>query len=516
MSILLILLLFVSCSQSDGLGYTFKTDISDNPKNLDPQLATDIYSKNIIKNTFRGLLKLTETGAAVPDCAESFEMSPDSLVYTFTLFPDIYWMSQSGYEANLTAYDFEYAFKRIFDTSNASPYADELICIKNAAEIIQGIKSPDELAVKALSDTVLEITLEYPYWNFTELLTETYTMPCNETFFKSTKGRYGLHFETTCSNGYFYISDWNYDPYWNNNYLTLIKNPLNVTNSPVAPYSVKYNIRDVNESIALEAGESDLYIADNYNEKLFSRATYKQFQTKTYGISANEASVDEGIFKQIYNAVLACDLGELPTQLQRGYGIIPPAVTLTGKSFREMSGDNVFYNSALKNITELTDEEKQQNAEAAGDIRLTVSDDFPAVNKLYDLADYLLKNLGITIFIESVSKAEYDLIVAENRYDLLMTELSPAENSPESFFEVFALNGRSSAIAEGMVEAAFKASTLGEAVKLYSQAETAILQNAWFIPLCYGCEYLVYDRSLDGIIFIPFSDEIIFKDVKRF
>lgn len=36
-------------------------------------------------------------------------------------------------------------------------------------------------------------------------------MPCNETFFNATKGRYGLDYSTLMCNGPFYLSYWLHD-----------------------------------------------------------------------------------------------------------------------------------------------------------------------------------------------------------------------------------------------------------------------------------------------------------------
>ena len=36
-------------------------------------------------------------------------------------------------------------------------------------------------------------------------------MPCNETFFNATKGRYGLDYSTLLCNGPFYLSYWLHD-----------------------------------------------------------------------------------------------------------------------------------------------------------------------------------------------------------------------------------------------------------------------------------------------------------------
>ena len=56
-------LFFTGCSapfqhgDGDGSGYLFTAYLSENPKNLDPQSATDAASKTVITNLFEGLLE---------------------------------------------------------------------------------------------------------------------------------------------------------------------------------------------------------------------------------------------------------------------------------------------------------------------------------------------------------------------------------------------------------------------------------------------------------------------------
>jgi peptide/nickel transport system substrate-binding protein len=61
------------------------------PRSLNPLLATSDTDTDISYLLFSGLTRVDESGEIVLDLAESFEISPDSLVYTFTLKPDLRW-----------------------------------------------------------------------------------------------------------------------------------------------------------------------------------------------------------------------------------------------------------------------------------------------------------------------------------------------------------------------------------------------------------------------------------------
>ena len=220
-----ILLMFSGCEEDDGSGHTFKMNLASNPENLDPQMATDLSSRIVISNMMDGLVKMNEYGAIEADAAESYNISPDGLIYTFYLKKNIMWEAVNGYKALMTADDFVFAFQRIYDSGALhSPYVERFSCIKNSSAVAAGKMSAERLGVTAADDYTLIIELEYPYYNFLEMLTTTAAMPCNRVFFESTKGKYGLDDESTISNGAFYLKEWNYDPYWDNNYIIIRRN----------------------------------------------------------------------------------------------------------------------------------------------------------------------------------------------------------------------------------------------------------------------------------------------------
>ena len=57
---------------------------------LDPSLATDNSSLQVIEETFVGLTRMNEeTTEIVPGMAESWTVSDDGLTYTFKLIPNV-------------------------------------------------------------------------------------------------------------------------------------------------------------------------------------------------------------------------------------------------------------------------------------------------------------------------------------------------------------------------------------------------------------------------------------------
>jgi len=97
--------------------------------------------------------------------AESVEASEDALQYKITLKKTA-WSDTTP----LTAHDFVYTWQSILEKERACPNAFSLFCLKNASKAYNKSLSLQETGVKALSDRVLEITLEQPCPFFLQIL----------------------------------------------------------------------------------------------------------------------------------------------------------------------------------------------------------------------------------------------------------------------------------------------------------------------------------------------------------
>ena len=159
------------------LDWNFGTE----PPSLDPSLATDTTSVDVIRNTFISLTQFhPETGEVQPYLATDWAAGEDAdgnPTYTFNLRDDIPWVNydpttgettqavdDEGNPRFVNAYDVEYGVKRTIDPNTASDYAYVLYIVKNALPVNEGEEgyTLDDVGVKALDDTTVEFTLEYP------------------------------------------------------------------------------------------------------------------------------------------------------------------------------------------------------------------------------------------------------------------------------------------------------------------------------------------------------------------
>jgi oligopeptide transport system substrate-binding protein len=133
------------------------------PPSLDPGLATDTTSANIIRNIMDPLVNLDpETLEPQPNLAESWEISEDGLTVTFTLREDGQWTNGDPVTAN----DFVYSWKRTLSPELAADYAYQLYGITGAQEYNGCEKNcealADEVGVEATDDRTLVVHLTSP------------------------------------------------------------------------------------------------------------------------------------------------------------------------------------------------------------------------------------------------------------------------------------------------------------------------------------------------------------------
>ena len=154
----LLLFCIPSCRQVDKKKNSeAKLYLQADPFSLDPRIGGDRRSQLIIRELFEGLTRIGHEGKVELATASSCTISEDGLRYTFTLRPT-FWSNGEP----VTADDFAYAWKSIIDPSFATPFSYALYSIKNAKQARLGHVSLDEVGIRALDPSTLEITLEHP------------------------------------------------------------------------------------------------------------------------------------------------------------------------------------------------------------------------------------------------------------------------------------------------------------------------------------------------------------------
>ncbi len=144
---------------------------------FDPILVGDEATADYIVEIFGGLVTLDRDLKVVGDIAESWDVSPDGLTYTFHLRGDVLFHDD---QTRVTADTFKYSFERAADPANASPTARAYLGriegfeekLSGAAESVSGISVVDE--------QTLELKLVQPEPVFLQELTYPVAFAVNQ------------------------------------------------------------------------------------------------------------------------------------------------------------------------------------------------------------------------------------------------------------------------------------------------------------------------------------------------
>ncbi|MGE7623474.1 peptide ABC transporter substrate-binding protein [Viridibacillus sp. NPDC096237] len=310
---------------------TLNLIIASEPPAMNPQLATDTTSGNILLSLFEGLTRLDKEAKYEKALAEDIQISDDQLTYTFKL-RDAKWSNGD----TVVAGDFEYAWKWALDPKNAVEYATQLFPIKGAEAFNRKKGSADDVAIKVVDDKTLEVTLANPTPYFLELTAFQTYMPINKKVAEANKEWYADAGENYVTNGPFRLAEWKHDEslkleknadYWDNASVKL--NEINIGMVEKEPTAVSM----------FKKGEIDYLGAPFQNVALDSIDEFKKskqlniqplagvylYKFNTKGKFTNNANIRKAL-------TLAINRQELITNVTKGeqtpaLGMVPPAIT---------------------------------------------------------------------------------------------------------------------------------------------------------------------------------------------
>ena len=516
LSLIILLILPVGCKKKPPKGADghFSLVLGAEPVTLDPQVCTDTAGLTLIRAVFEGLATLDEEGKAQPGMAESWDSAGDT-VFTFHLREDAKWYG-TGVEEDipLTANDFVFAFRRALSPDTGSSLASRLFCIQNARAVNSGTLPPEALGAYAADDHTLTVTLEYPCPNFPEMTASSVFMPCNEDFFYSTSGKYGISNNTLLTNGPFkFAGYYAWEPY---------------SHIELSRYISYKGERDVwPESLSFHIGEAEIDLSDPVSlllsEELQAVSLTEDQAEKAEQAGLTVLTAEHGVCGLVFNTedeqmqyemLRRIFLGsidrsflmeELPPHVQKADDILSPLLLCSGYSYRSLTESSLYYRGNVSG---------DQIGQALSGLNLS---SLPSVSILCEdredikqLINQLIicwnGTLGGYFNMEPVSRSELFSRVLSGDYQIALYELAPVGNSVGDLLELFVSGnpgnpaGFSSSVYDQYVRDLYGANALSSCLS----AEKYLNDHCVFYPVFYTYSYYGLSQASSGISALPF------------
>lgn len=415
----------------------------------DSSKADDQVGLNVLNQTNEGLYALDKDGKpAIAGAAEDPKISDDKTVYTFKLRSDAKWSNGDPVTAN----DYVFAWKRAVNPDTAATYSYLFDAIKNGSDIVAGKKKPEELGVKAVDDTTLEVTLSKPTAYINSLFAFPTFFPLNEKFVTEKGEKFAQNSDNILYNGPFQLKDWTgtnkkwtyvkNDKYWDKKNVKLKQINVQVVQDAGTGVNL-YNTGKIDRTVL-----SAEYAAQNKSNKDYvvvndSSTFYIKFNQERKGEKTPLAN------KNIRKAIaLSIDKKSyVDTVLQNGSkpanNLVPPEFTFDPKDDKDYvkeSGAHLKYDKAEAKKA------WKQGLKELGTDKVTLeftSDDTENAKKSSEfIQNQLEKNLdGLTVKLKNVP-FKVRLQNDQNQdYDFSMSGWGPDYQDPSTFLDLFKTGG---------------------------------------------------------------------------
>ncbi|MCI8624456.1 MAG: peptide ABC transporter substrate-binding protein [Provencibacterium sp.] len=493
-------------------------DISTAVSSLDPQYAAGEDAQLILRQLFEGLFSLDAEEGAKPAAVERYAVSEDGLIWTFTLREGLVW---SDGEA-LTAADYAFALRRLFNPDYPSPFAVDFSCIRGAEQVLTGQLPVSALGIRAPDARTLELTLAYPVEELPLLLCSTAAMPCRQAFFEETRGRYGLEEDMLLYNGPFYLRYWEPGEYvqvrWNESYRAA---------DTVNPNRITFSIQPPSEHFSrFWSGKTDAAMVsyEEWRRLRSDRYTVTTFEDTVWVLLFNQedAFFSESLARRAFTQAIdrrayASGLGNdrMDTTV-----FLPPTLLLGESSYRALAGfdgPGGDAGQAAEAFSQLTGQGKEVPS-----LTLLCADEDSCAMVAGVLQRSWRDALALTVSVQRTPVESLQAQVEKGAYQMAILPLRPDSAKPEGMLRRFSSSSSRNLARyrseeyDLLLGAAERAVGEGARLNALKAAEEQLYEDAVLAPLYFQTHYYVSGRDTGGIVFSPFAGGIDFRAALKF
>lgn len=408
-------------------------NFGDDPTSFDPRRVRDLASITLMKALYEGLTRVTPDQKIELGAAEKYEISEDLKTYTFHLRPSKWTNGQE-----VTAENFEKAWKKALDPSFPCDNAFQMYVIQNAKEAKEGRVSTDEIGVKAIDKYTLRVDLKNPTPYFLQMITHPVFFPLPTSNFTAINSQEQA--EVLATNGPFILKKW-----ISNDYLEVVKNPTYWDNNEVKLDGIKFvMVLPETELMMYEKGEVDWtgsplssISLDAMKDLEKKYSLHRQDFLSTYFLRVNVANfpLDQVKLRKALN--LAIKREEIVKHVLQGgqttaTSLVPAIMGLSQKDYFQ-DGD---IQTAKTLFSEVCDE-LGVDVESFPEISLT----YIGVGRSRLISQALQQQweqaFGIRVKLEAVENKIYFSKLSKKDYELICCDWVADFDDPINFLEVF-------------------------------------------------------------------------------
>lgn len=518
-------------SGSDGFNVT--VNFASEPMTMDPALNSTVDGGVMANHLFEGLMKWQDTGEEADGSdgtvdnaeltygqAESYdkvENEDGTVTYTFHLRDGIKWSDGK----DVTAGDFEYAWKRLVDPATAADYSYMLDSVVNANEIIAGEKDASELAAKAIDDKTFEVTIttDVPY--FEEICAFPATMPVRQDIIEEKGDQWTFDPSTYISNGSYKLTEWTH-----NSQIVMAKNENYYDYENLGPDTITFKLMDDANAMlsGFKSGELD-FIQDAPQAELPSLIASGDMKILNYlgtyyvCFQTQKAPFDNPKVREAFTLAVdrtyIVDKVTQSGQVEAG-GYVPSGIAdADGGDFRAEGGD--YYKP--------TDADYEANCEKARQLLAEAGypngEGFPVVEYLYNTSDAhkavaeALQNmweqeLGVTVTLNNQEWAAFLQTRKNGDYSIARNGWISDYNDPISFLDMWMTGGGNNDAQyanpeyDNIIKQAKATSDATERMKLLHQAEDILVGQDYVVnPLYFYTQKYMLADGIEGTYYCP-------------